>query len=160
MKAGIREKHDGALSSTLDLRVWLRLLTCTTIIEKRIRARFARQFDTTLPRFDILATLERHPDGVPMGELSRALLVTNGNITATVKQLVKEKLVSISPAAEDRRSTIVSLTDFGLDRLTEIASAHHGWINVMLSGLTVEDKTQLFSILAKLKKSIAADLHD
>ena len=80
LEAGIREKHDEALSSTLDLRVCLRLLTCTTIIEKRIRARFARQFDTTLPRSDILATLERHPDRVPMGELSRALLVTSGNI--------------------------------------------------------------------------------
>lgn len=160
MKAKIREKHDGALSSTLDLRVWLRLLTCSTIMEKRVRARFAKQFSTTMPRFDILATLERHRDGVPMGELSRALLVTNGNITGTVKQLVKDGLVSISPAPNDRRSSIVTLTGAGLERVDAIAFAHHDWIKSMLAGLSTEDKTTLFGILAKLKTSLAADPED
>src|SRR5437667_7273147 len=75
------------------LRIWLRLLTCTQLIEKQVRGRLREQFSTTLPRFDLMAQLERHREGLKMNELSRLLMVTGGNVTATVDQLAQEGLV-------------------------------------------------------------------
>ncbi|NWN33363.1 MarR family transcriptional regulator, partial [Klebsiella michiganensis] len=77
--APLREKHDGALDDRGSVRLWLRLLTCTTVIEKRLKRGFADRYDITLPRFDVMAALDRHPEGMTMGQLSQALLVSNGN---------------------------------------------------------------------------------
>ncbi|CAN7462915.1 MarR family transcriptional regulator [Phenylobacterium sp. LjRoot225] len=160
MTARIREKHDGALANRMEVRAWLRLLSCSTVVEKRLRRRFIEQFDTTLPRFDVLATLERHPDGVTMGELSRALLVSNGNVTTMVRQLESAGLISSRPAAEDRRSSIVALTEQGRTHFAELAEAHHAWIHGMFAGMTRADLDALYGLLAKLKSSIAAEAAD
>jgi DNA-binding MarR family transcriptional regulator len=154
--AQIREKHDGALTGQIDLRVWLRLLSCSTVIEKRLRRRFVDQFNTTLPRFDVLATLARYPDGVTMGELSRALLVSNGNVTTLARQLEADGFVSSRPAAEDRRSSIVALTAKGTKHFDDLARAHRGWIMRMFAGMPKDDQKALFELLATLKQSIAA----
>jgi DNA-binding MarR family transcriptional regulator len=155
----IREKHDGALTGSTDVRVWLRLLSCSTIIEKRLRRRFAERFGSTLPRFDVLATIERHPEGVTMGELSRSLLVSNGNVTALVRQLEGAGMVATRPAPGDRRSSIVEMTAEGRAHFAELAVAHHGWIKGMFKGMQREDQMALYRGLAMLKASIAAD-HD
>src|SRR4030095_8969398 len=75
------------------LRLWLRLLTCTQIIEKQVRGGLRAQFDTTLPRFDLMAQLERSPEGLKMNELSRRMMVTGGNVTGITDQLAAEGLV-------------------------------------------------------------------
>ncbi|ABQ67197.1 MarR family winged helix-turn-helix transcriptional regulator [Rhizorhabdus wittichii] len=155
--APIREKHDGALAGQMDVRVWLRLLSCVTVIEKRLRRRFVAQYDTTLPRFDVMATLERFPDGVSMGELSRALLVSNGNVTALVKQLESDGYASSRPAPDDRRSSIVALTDLGRRHFAELAAAHRTWIQGMFAELSDNDHIELYKLLAVLKHSIGAD---
>src|SRR5690606_13847978 len=80
--ATLPEKHDGGVTEPEAVRLWLRLLTCSMTIEKRVRRRLAEQFDTTLPRFDVLAALDRNPKGLTMGQLSQALLVSGGNLTA------------------------------------------------------------------------------
>jgi len=156
----IREKHDGQLAGRMDVRVWLRLLSCSTTIEKRLRRRFADQYETTLPRFDVLATLERHPDGVTMGEHSRALLVSNGNVTALVRQLEGQGLVSTRSPEGDRRSSIVALTKEGRTHFNELAAAHHGWIKGMFAGVSNTDLRTLYDLLATLKASIAAEATD
>lgn len=153
----LREKHDGALTRRMDIRVWLRMLSCSTIIEKRLRRRMIEQFNTTLPRFDILATLDRYPDGVAMGTLSRTLLVSNGNVTPIVRQLEEAGFASLSKAEDDGRSLVVSLTPAGRDHFAIVAKAHHRWISTMFEGLDESDLTNLFSILAKLKTSIAME---
>lgn len=157
MSASIREKHDGALDGRSDVRVWLRLLSCSTIIEKRLRRRFVAQFDTTLPRFDVLATLDRHADGATMGELSRALLVSNGNVTALVRQLETDGHVVSRPDPADKRSSIVHLTAQGRDHFAELARAHRSWIKCMFAGMSPDEEKALYELLAKLKTSIAAD---
>lgn len=157
MASTLREKHDGSLAGRTDVRVWLRLLSCSTIIEKRLRRRFADRFGTTLPRFDVLATVERSPDGVTMGELSRALLVSNGNITSLVRQLEADGLVATRPAAGDARSSIVALTDRGRAEFGELAVAHHQWIEGMFAEMSHADKLSLYELLAALKDSIGAD---
>lgn len=141
----------------MDIRVLLRLLSCSMTIEKRLRRRFVEQFDTTLPRFDVLATLERHPDGITMSELSRALLVSNGNVTALVRQLEGDGYVSVRVAPDDRRRSIVALTEPGEYHFAELASAHHQWITNMFAGMSPADLKALYGLLATLKTSIAAD---
>jgi len=160
MTARIRDKHDGAPAMQGGVRVWLRLLSCSMIVEKRLRRRFIEQYDTTLPRFDVLAALERRPDGLTMGELSRALLVSNGNVTALVRQLEAQGHVASRLAPGDRRSSIVALTRQGRVHFAELADAHHAWITGMLAGMGHEDQAALYSLLATFKASIAAEGQD
>ena len=155
----IREKHDGALGDRSSVRVWLRLLSCTMAIEKEVQRRFGEQ-DMTLPRFDILAALDRKPDGLPMGALSRALLVSNGNITQLVQKLVQDGLVENRPLPSDRRSSIVRLTSAGQERFQQLAKAHHDWIDGMLAGLDFTQRERLYVALGVLKMSIARATQD
>ena len=74
------------------LRLWLRLLTCTQLLERHMRNLLRMRFATTLPRFDLMSRLERYPGGLKMKELSHHLMVTGGSVTGIVDQLVNEKL--------------------------------------------------------------------
>ncbi len=155
----LREKHeDNALGDgRAYVRLWLRLLSCTMVVEKRLKRRFADRFDTTLPRFDVLAALDRHPDGVTMGALSRSLLVSNGNVTALVQTLVRDGWASLGSCPDDRRTSIVALTPAGRTAFAEMADAHHEWIDRWLGGLDGHERVSLYSLLGKLKDSIAED---
>src|SRR5215213_2325590 len=133
------------------LRIWLRLLTCTQLIEKRVRAGLREEFRTTLPRFDLMAQLERHPEGLKMNELSRLLMVTGGNVTAIVDQLEKEGLVERFDEPADRRAFRIHLTRTGEKTFTEMARAHEEWVVDMLSGLSRREQDDLLRLLAKAK---------
>ncbi len=154
-QTALLEKHDGALDGAMGVRVWLRLLSATMVVEKRVRRRFADRFETTLPRFDILAALDRQSGGMTMSELSRTLLVSNGNVTALVQTLASEGLLKVVQSATDRRVSSVVLTPAGAVRFTEMAAAHRDWIEAMFAGLTAREKTALFDLLGALKTSIA-----
>jgi DNA-binding MarR family transcriptional regulator len=156
----MREKHDGALADQMNVRLWLRLLSCTMVVEKRLKRRLADQFDATLPRFDVLAALDRHPDGMTMGELSSSLLVSNGNVTALVRTLEKDGHVSMAPSPTDRRASVVRLTEAGQAHFAGMARAHHEWIEGMMSGISRQQREMLFDLLGALKLSIAGDDHD
>ena len=133
------------------LRIWLRLLTCTQLIEKRVRAGLREQFATTLPRFDLMAQLERHPEGLKMNELSRLLMVTGGNVTAIVDQVEKEGLVERLDEPADRRAFRIRLTPAGRKTFAEMARAHEEWVVELLSGLSRREQDELLKLLAKLK---------
>jgi DNA-binding MarR family transcriptional regulator len=156
----LREKHDGEPGGDVGqheaVRLWLRLLSCTMVVEKRIKRGLADQFQTTLPRFDILAALDRAETGLSMGALGRALLVSNGNITGLVQTLIRDGDVDLAAAPGDRRTAIVTLTDAGRNRFRAMAATHHGWIESMFAGLSPKDKAQLLGLLGTLKTSIAA----
>ncbi len=134
------------------LRIWLRLLTCTQMIERVVRSRLRERFATTLPRFDLMAQLERHPEGLKMNELSRLLMVTGGNVTAIVDQLEKEGLVERMDEPADRRAFRIRLTRTGEKSFSEMAAAHEGWVVDMLSGLSRRDQDELLKLLAKAKE--------
>lgn len=136
------------------LRLWLRLLSCTTRVEDKIRQNLRESFDITLPRFDLMAQLERHPEGLTMGELSRRMMVTGGNITTIVDQLEKEKLVLRQVGANDRRSFTVKLTKAGRDAFAEMAVAHEVWVANMFEGLSKNQQSQLYTLLGALKKNL------
>lgn len=133
------------------LRIWLRLLTCTQLIERRVRSGLREEFGTTLPRFDLMAQLERHRDGLRMNELSRLLMVTGGNVTAIVDQLEKEALVERLDEPDDRRAWLIRLTAAGLKSFAEMARAHEQWIVELLGGLSRREQDELLRLLAKVK---------
>jgi DNA-binding MarR family transcriptional regulator len=133
------------------LRIWLRLLTCTQLIERRVRSGLREEFGTTLPRFDLMAQLERHREGLKMNELSRMLMVTGGNITAIVDQLEKEGQVERLDDSADRRAFRIRLTRSGEKSFTEMARAHEQWVVELLAGLSRKERDELLKLLAKLK---------
>src|ERR1700704_5540058 len=134
------------------LRIWLRLLTCTQLIERQVRSRLREQFSSTLPRFDLLAQLERHREGLKMNELSRLLMVTGGNVTAIVDQLEKEGLVERLDEPADRRAFRIRLTKAGERSFGEMARAHEEWVVELLAGLSRREHEELLKLLAKVKQ--------
>ena len=136
------------------LRLWLRLLTCTLTIEGSVRARLRERFATTLPRFDLMAQLERNPKGLKMGELSRRLMVTGGNVTGITDQLVAEGLVRREPIPGDRRAYAVQLTAKGKRAFDTMAAEHERWVEDLLSGLTRPERARLYALLGRLKTTI------
>jgi DNA-binding MarR family transcriptional regulator len=141
-----------------ELRLWLRLLTCTTLIEGGIRARLRRDFDTTLPRFDLMAALDRAKDGMTLGEVSKRMMVSNGNVTGLAARLEAEGLVERRAQPGDRRVQRLRLTAKGRREFARQSAAHEGWIAELLGGLSAEDRAALFRLLGRAKLSVRAAL--
>lgn len=146
LEARAHEDHHDAL------RLWLRMLTCTQLIEQQVRARLREQFETTLPRFDLMAQLERSPDGLKMNELSKRMMVTGGNVTGIADQLEAEGMVQRLPLEGDRRALLIRLTPVGRKAFAEMASAHENWIVDSFAGLTVREVEALHKLLGKVKQ--------
>ena len=121
------------------LRLWLRLLTVTRKIEAELRERMRTEFDSTLPRFDVMAALSRHDQGLRMSALSGVLRVSNGNVTGIVDRLAEDGLVMRVPVAGDRRATLVRLTAKGAEVFARQAAEHEAWIEAMLAELSLEE---------------------
>jgi DNA-binding MarR family transcriptional regulator len=136
-----------------DLRLWLRTLTCTNLIENHIRSRLRAEFDITLPRFDLMSQLERSPQGLKMGELSKRMMVTGGNVTGITDQLVAERLVIREDSPRDRRAYIVKLTPEGRRSFRKMAEAHEKWIVELFGGMGEKQRGELYELLAALKSS-------
>lgn len=137
------------------LRLWLRLLSCTVRIENHVRGGLRQDFETTLPRFDLMAQLERHPDGLRMSEVSKRLMVSGGNVTGITDQLEREGLVIRTLDRSDRRALAVKLTETGLKRFREMAAQHEQWIVELFRGLCSEEKQVMFHLLHKLKAHVS-----
>ena len=137
-----------------EVRLWLRLLTCSTLIEGEVRGRLRHRFGVTLPRFDLMAQLQRVPQGMTLGELSRRMMVSNGNITGLVERLVGLGLVERVPNPADRRAALVRLTPPGYRSFAQMAESHAEWIADLLAGLSDGDKAQLMRLLGRMKQSV------
>jgi len=149
------EKLDQMPRSKQALRAWLRLLTSAQLIEQQVRANFRTEFNTTLPRFDVMAALAREPDGQTMGDISRWLLVSSGNITGIVSRLEADGLVSRSRSAKDLRTHLVKLSAKGQKEFEALSSAHELWIKELLSAMTRQEMTTLDELLSRVKVSLA-----
>jgi DNA-binding MarR family transcriptional regulator len=142
------------------LRLWLRMLTCTQLIETQVRTRLREQFDTTLPRFDLMAQLERAPDGLKMNELSRRMMVTGGSVTGITDQLVSEGLVERVAVPDDRRAFRIKLTAKGRKQFIAMAHQHESWIVDAFAGLTDKEITTLHTLLGKVKATAQTPLEE
>jgi DNA-binding MarR family transcriptional regulator len=133
------------------LKVWLRLLSCSTQIETTIRKRLRQEAGMTLARFDFMAQLHRYPDGLTMSVLSKYLMVTGGNVTGLADELEKEKLVERIIEPHDRRSSRVTLTKKGRRLFDTLAAMHESWIVTLFNGMTATDMRQLHELLGTLR---------
>ena len=150
--------HEGRIASDdhQSLKVWLRLLSCSTQIETTIRKRLRAEAGITLARFDFMAQLHRHPDGLTMGVLSRYLMVTGGNVTGLADELEREGLVERTANPDDRRTWRVSLTRKGRKLFDTLAAEHETWIVGMFDGMSKAAMTQLYDLLGQLRAQLAA----
>ena len=146
LEARVHSTHPEAL------RLWLRMLTCTQLIEKKVRSGLRDEFNTTLPRFDLMAQLERAPDGMKMNELSRRMMVTGGNITPVTDQLVKEGLVERMSLPNDRRAWLIRLTPAGRALFKKMARRHEAWIVAAFGSLNSTEVNQLHELLGQVKQ--------
>ena len=138
----------------LDLRTWLKLLTCTTLISAELRRQLREQFDFTLPRFDMLAQLDREPGGLVLTELSKRLMVSPGNVTPIMNRLLEEGYITRSTSSLDRRVQIVCLTAEGRKKFRRMAKKHGQWVNAMMGGLELEERRSLSGLLDRLKANL------
>ena len=136
-----------------ELRLWLRLLTCSMLIENGVRKRLRESFDVTLPRFDLMAQLDKTPAGLTLGELSQRMMVSNGNVTSIVEALVGQGMLDRRPSPQDRRAQVVSLTADGRRAFRQMAAAHENWIAETFAGLNATEEEQLMGLLGKAKMS-------
>lgn len=132
------------------LKMWIRLLGVTRAAEGELREFLRVQHGTTLPRFDVMAALYRRREGVTMSELSRMLLVSNGNATAVVDRLEADGLVRRSPSETDRRTVFVALTAEGLAQFEVLALGHEAEVSRMFGGLSEADLDALTEILKRM----------
>ncbi len=151
----VEERQDEASADVqLDLRTWLKLLTCTTLISGELRRQLREQFDFTLPRFDMLAQLDREPGGLVLTELSKRLMVSPGNVTPIMNRLLEEGYITRATSSLDRRVQIVCLTAEGRRKFRRMAKKHGQWVNAMMGGLALEERRALSGLLDRLKSSL------
>lgn len=134
------------------LRLWLRLFTCSTMIEQHVGSALKREFGSSLPRFDLLAQLDRSPNGLRMGELSERTLTTGGNVTWLVRALEADGFVTRRVVDSDRRAAIVRLTPAGRRHFAMMARAHERWIIALFSSLTAAERKTLHALLGSVKR--------
>ena len=141
----------------LELRLWLRMISCSMKMESLLSQRLRKEFNISMARFDVMSRLERHPDGLTMSELSRRLIVSNGAITGLVDKLAEAGLVTRHEDPNDRRSTIVRLTRKGRDNFLRMARRHEEWVVSILGDLSVEAQSELLQNLTLLQRNL--DMH-
>lgn len=156
----LNDEHIGpearaAADDHLSIRVWLRLLACSMQIEQEIRRRLRDRFGITLARFDYLAQLHRHPDGLRMNALSRYLMVTGGNVTGLTDELGKDGMVVRETDPDDRRSYRIKLTPRGRHAFAAMAVEHEQWVVELFSGIGVPAKETLYDLLGRLRIHLA-----
>jgi DNA-binding MarR family transcriptional regulator len=145
-----KRARPGEAASKARLRLWLKILKVSRLIERELRERLRVEFDTTLPRFDVLAALYRADKGLNMSELSSVLKVSNGNVTGIVNRLVGDGLIVRVPVEGDRRAMIVRLTEKGREYFSALARAHEGWVNELLGSLDMSDTDELRGLLSHI----------
>ncbi len=148
-EAGLETEAD-----TKRLGLWVRLISNSNIVEKEIRNLFRSEFDVTLPRFDLMSALYREQAGLTMGELSKRLLVSNGNVTGIVERLQKEGLVKRWVLPTDRRIYSVGLTPKGRTEFKEMADRHKEWIADIFGGMSEDDISHMIDLMDRMRDSL------
>lgn len=136
-----------------ELRLWLRLLTCTTMIEGEVRRRLRERFDVTLPRFDLMAQLDKAAEGMTLSDLSKRMMVSNGNLTGLVERLAGSGHLDRRTSDSDRRAQVISLTPIGRAEFRAMAAEHEHWIAELFGDLSRREQEDLMRLLAKTKMS-------
>ena len=137
-----------------EVRLWLRLLTCSTLVADTIRRNLAAEFDMTLPRFDFLAQLDRIGRGMTLGEVSRRMMTSPGNVTLLAERLERDGLIVRAVDPADRRSALVELSPTGRALFSRAAAAHAGWLSALFADLQEAEMVRLMTLLGQVKASV------
>ena len=156
MKTKGKSKEQATEHSKESLRTWLRLLSCETVIEQQLRTLLRQNFSVTLPQFDVLSELERAGDPLTMSQLSKELMVSNGNVTGVIDRLEKTGFVKRVRAEHDRRIQFIELTVKGRKEFNRMASRHERWVADLLSGLSMTEMNRLQDLLLKARQSVSS----
>jgi len=150
------QPEGGALfeDAHLPLRLWLRLLTCSKLIENHLGQRLKQEFGSSLPRFDLLAQLHRFPEGLRMNALSRRLMVTGGSVTGLADQLERDGLLQRQPVEGDRRATLLRLTPVGRQRFEAMAREHEQWVSALFEHVLPAERQSLYKALGRLREGL------
>jgi DNA-binding MarR family transcriptional regulator len=148
----ISEQHPPHTKQSL--RLWLRLLDTTTVVEKNVRSYLKSSCESTLPRFDVLAALERAGAPMTMSELSQKLLVSNGNVTGVIARLVEDGYVTRRADKSDRRMQRVSLSPTGKRHFAAMAKEHEALIDQIFADVSDAEMERLLKLLTKLNKLV------
>ena len=154
MKTKEKSKGSAAEHSKESLRTWLRLLSCETVIEQQLRTLLRQNFSVTLPQFDVLSELERAGEPLSMSQLSKELMVSNGNVTGVIDRLEKIDFVKRVRAERDRRIQYIELTKTGRKEFGQMAIEHERWLADLMSNLSMTDMGQLQHLLLKTRQSV------
>jgi len=157
MKTKEKSKDSAAEHSKESLRTWLRLLSCETVIEQRLRTLLRENFSVTLPQFDVLSELERAGDPLTMSQLSKELMVSNGNVTGVIDRLEKSGFAMRVRGEHDRRVQYIELTTKGRKEFSKIASQHERWLADLLSDLSLTEMGKLQDLLLKTRQSVSTN---
>jgi DNA-binding MarR family transcriptional regulator len=136
------------------LRLWLRIVSCSQMVEQEVRAMLRDKFDTTLPRFELLSALDRVPDGLSMGELSSWLMVTKGNVTGIAERLSEDGFIKRNPTPTDRRSFCVTLTPKGRELYKEMEEDYESLLDRLFEDVSLDDSDTFTGVLAKVKEVV------
>ena len=150
MEDTVHHRHDDQLA-VHRLRLWLQMLKAVRHVESALREKLRSGYDTTLPRFDVLAALHARPEGMKMSELSQHLIVSNGNVTGVVDRLVAEGLAERQSLASDRRAIVVQITETGRALMDEMAAEHLTWINELFANVSEADAARGMSIMLDIR---------
>jgi DNA-binding MarR family transcriptional regulator len=160
LTAELEKEVHGHADGKQELRVWLRLLSTTKLISQEIRRRLRTEFGATLPQFDLLAQLDREPEGLRLGEISKRTMVTNGNITGLVERLEADGLVTRETPGDDRRVTVARLTDVGRRTFSEMAAVHERWVREIMADVDQDTLSVLALDIDRLHKSVKNHLSE
>lgn len=156
LKTKEKSKEQAAEHSKESLRTWLRLLSCETVIEQQLRSLLRQSFSVTLPQFDVLSELERAGDPLTMSQLSKELMVSNGNVTGVIDRLEKTGFARRVRAEHDRRVQYIELTAKGRKEFNKMASQHERWLADLLSELSLTEMGKLQDLLLKTRQSVSS----
>ncbi len=149
-----KEKTRSNRRSKEAIRTWLRLLSCETLVEQRLKSLFRSNFSVTLPQFDVLSELQRAGEPLTMSQLSHGLMVSNGNVTGVIDRLEKSGLVARNRAEHDRRIQYIELTSTGRTEFNKMARHHARWLEDLFADLSLDDMTKLQTLLLKTRHSV------
>ena len=156
MKTKEKSKELVAEHSKESLRTWLRMLSCETVIEQQLRTLLRENFSVTLPQFDVLSELERAGDPLTMSQLSKELMVSNGNVTGVIDRLEKTGFAKRVRAEHDRRVQYIELTPKGRKEFDKMAAQHERWLADLLSDLSLPEMSKLQELLLKTRQSVGS----
>jgi DNA-binding MarR family transcriptional regulator len=124
-------------------------------LERRLAEVFA-EHDLTAADFLVLVNLRRAgaPYCMPQARLMDALGLTSGTVSLRLDRLVKAETVAREPDPNDRRGSLIRLTDKGQRLFDLIAPQHLANEDRLLSALTEDQRNTLANLLRHLLASL------